>query len=146
MLISTLIPDVVAHLPPGPRSDAIAASLREIAALPDADVPWHAFDMALEVLERPKPTDDAPITARRKTVRDIRKALAQSPAYGIAPTRHVSMIDAAPWFRAQIGAWLGSDDPRHAAMAQTAEREVAEVVDAYRANMPAGSPDRGRWA
>lgn len=112
---------------PGPegRANAIRFSLKQIAALRSVDsVSQASLADAFRYLAIPREGDTPPITARRATCAQLADALRPG---GIDTTGDQTRISATPWFLAQIDAWTGSEDPRLAAMAATAARELAEI-------------------
>lgn len=122
--LSTLIANSETILPAGRRA-AMAATVEQIEGLgkvPHMEALWAAFDRLAE----PKAGDAPPVAARRKTCREfadlIKADLHGLMGFDFRPS------DAAPWFQAQIDAWTGSTDPRQAAMAATATRELAELT------------------
>lgn len=119
--------DALPILGPEGRANAICSTLTQIAALPGALTPGvkGALHTAFFVLAIPHEGDTPPITARRVTCADIADGLV---AIGFPRTAGDGRA-AAPWFQAQIDAWSGSDDPRQRAMADTARRELNELLD-----------------
>jgi hypothetical protein len=150
MTLLSILPAIAAHLAPGPRAEAIVASLREIAALPEAsEVPWHALDAAFEALTDAWPGDGPRESARRATLGEIHKAISCAPEFGLAPvipSRSSALRMALPWFDAQAQAWTGSENPRHAAMAATAAREARELRTFLHSAATQAPMDEGRWA
>jgi hypothetical protein len=148
MTLLALLPAIEAHLTPGPRAAAIAASLREIAALPAAsEVPWPALDTAFEALAAAWPGDGPRETARRATLAELHTAISCAPEYGMAPAMHrpQALRMALPWFDAQA-AFADDGDPRHAAMAATAAREARELRMLIQSAAMQAPMDEGRWA
>lgn len=109
---------------PEGRANAIRASMAQISALPGADVPIPALAGAFVRLGFSSPDDGPREAARRVTCGDLAAALVV--AAGIKGTLPAPET-AYPWFQAQIDAWAGSKDPRLAAMAATAARELADL-------------------
>ena len=113
---------------PGPegRAGAIKATLTQIAALPGALTPAVAGSLhgAFFVLATPRDGDSPAVASRRKTCGEIADGL---PALGFSRTNGDGR-GAAPWFEAQVAAWGDSEDPRQRAMADTARRELDELM------------------
>lgn len=115
---------------PPPRVAAAVNSLREIAALPGAgEVQGEALGRALYALSMPRAQDDAATTARRDTCRHLGAALAGPENGGQIEPHDWSAL---PWWTAQAAYWSGETDPRRRAMAQRAQVELAELIDALR--------------
>lgn len=117
---------------PEGRANAIRASLAQIAGIlkPHEHMLLSTLAPAFAILGTPRLDDTPPIAARRATCRDLAAAfIAAEHAEGYTPP---PVSHAYCWFRAQIGAWTGSADPRLAAMAATAARELGELQLAER--------------
>lgn len=107
---------------PGPegRANAIKATLTQIAGLYNAkNVAPRDLAAAFTLLGQDRDGDTPPVTARRATCRDIAAAMNLTGG-----TAHQAGV----WFDAQVSAWCGSSDPRQRAMAETARRELAEII------------------
>lgn len=109
---------------PGPagRANAIRATLAQISALPGADVRVGDLVCAFGALSRPRDEDTPSATARRQTCGDLAAAIGAL----CGDTGDASA--AAPWFEAQLAAWVGSADPQQSAMVATAKRELCELL------------------
>lgn len=110
------------------RAVAIRGTLLQIAALPGAHVPTSALADAFHLLSLPREEDTPPITARRVTCGQLAEAIGRT-ADPVSNHRDSGGHLARRWFRAQIDAWGKSEDPRLAAMAGTAARELAELTE-----------------
>ena len=124
--LSTLVLASATILPEGRRS-AMAGTVAQVERLnPTVKMEslWAAFSRLAEPIEG----DSAPVAARRRTCRELAD-LIKADMHGLM-TFQEAPSDAAPWFQAQIDAWTGSADPRQAAMAATAARELAEITAA----------------
>ena len=111
---------------PKPQAAAIRASMMQIAALPGAHTTRAALADAFHLLSSPRPGDTPPITARRHTCAELAAAIGRS-ADNVSNHHDSGGHLARRWFQAQVRAWAGSEDPRLAAMAATAARELAEL-------------------
>jgi hypothetical protein len=136
---------------PGPpaRAAAISATLTQIAALPGADVPLHNLVAAFARLSGRRDADDAPTAARRQTCRDLSHAIevetVQDETWDGTSYVGVPITPALPWFQAQIDAWTDSDDPRQHAMADTAARELAELLPLVKVEGYTTRRESGKW-
>ena len=102
---------------PGCRGCSEDDSTAPLSSRPPSKAP---FTLAI-----PRESDTPPIAARRATCADIADGLV---AIGFPRTAGDGRA-AAPWFQAQIDAWSTSEDPRQRAMADTARRELIELLD-----------------
>lgn len=139
--LSTLLSDRLDVQPEG-RKAAVIASFSQVAALVGGRIGRDSLRLAMQEVSTPRDGDTPPITARRATCAAVAAALVFLPgelqaaldAALAAPGRagdwtldHGGFRPARLWFQAQIDAWEGSTDPRLAAMAATAARELAEL-------------------
>jgi hypothetical protein len=121
-LLNTLADRVEGALAPEARAKATAATLRELARIPALPhVHAHHLAGALITVARELPDDDAPVSARRATCRE----LADLVPDGGMEIASVSLSALLLWLEF---ARLRGDGPRIAAIRTTARRELLELV------------------
>ena len=136
-----LLLDARIQMEPPARKAAVIASFVQVARLIPGKIGRDSLVLGMRVAATARDGDTPPVTARRATCAAVAEALKWRPGEMQQAFDDISLCadtpgingggleDAAKWFQAQIDAWAGSQDPRLAAMAATAARELAEVTD-----------------
>ena len=103
-------------LVPVARANAVAKTFEELFSI--SSISEGSLKRALNILSVPRGTEeDAGILGRRKTCREIADLLEEE-------SDSTNVVEV---WNAWLNAFATSNDPRHAAMAKTFEREQAEL-------------------
>jgi hypothetical protein len=115
---------VVGSLQPDGRATATAATLRQLADSAGAgDLPLTPADAAagFALLAPLRDGDPTPVAARRRTCGELAVLLGDFSIFPADPQRLAAV------FRVVAAHFVGSADPRQAAIAETAAREAVEL-------------------